>query len=214
MTEIGHELDVKNGLEALLFAWGEPLDIREVASFFSCDLQKMQAIVELLMREYIGRGLSIERFGHFLQMTTDAKYEAIIRYFGVNQVRKSLTNAAFEVLTAVAYFQPVTKSMVEQIRGVKSDGPLQTLLERDLLRVCGRLDQPGKPFLYEVTPKFLSAFGLASLDDLPPKMDRDEVKKLLKFTEIRPEDILSIESTQEEQDEDGFEATRYDDPIE
>ncbi len=104
-----------------------------------------------------------------------------------------------ETLSVIAYLGPTTKAVVDNVRGVNSDGSIQNLLKNELIYEVGRLKAPGKPFVYKVTDKFLMTFNIDSLDDLPPLMDRDEIKEKLKFTEIKDEDIDFIMDTEEDE---------------
>ena len=102
------------------------------------------------------------------QLCTKPELDEFIQKLGTVRKRQGLTPAAYEALSIIAYNQPVTRSYIEQIRGVNSDSVLQTLVERNLIREAGRDDSPGKPKLYETTEEFLRVFGFSSVKDLPP----------------------------------------------
>ncbi|MDO5714467.1 MAG: SMC-Scp complex subunit ScpB [Tissierellia bacterium] len=194
-------LSVKSQIEALLFAWGDPLEVNEVAQYFDMSIDQVREVLHVLQYEYENRGIRIQFMGNQVQMNTNQDYNQLIERFGYQQRKKSLSSAAMECLSIVAYLQPTTKVVVEQVRGVKSDGPIQTLVDRGFLREAGKLKQPGRPYVYKTTDFFLKCFELETLNDLPELIDRETIKELLKFTEIKEEDIELILGTDEETNE-------------
>ncbi len=99
---------------------------------------------------------------------SDPRFAETLKKFYQSRIKKRLTQAALETLSVIAYRQPVTRADVEFIRGVNIDGALKSLLEKNLVKIAGRKDVPGRPMLYGTTPQFLEHFGLNSLADLPP----------------------------------------------
>ncbi len=157
----------EEALEALLFVAERPLSRAEVARALGSDRETVDALVGDLETSLAVRGIRVVTAGeHIALATSPAAGEVIARYVGVEPGR--LSPASLEVLAIVAYRQPVTKALVERIRGVDSDYTLRSLLHRRLLVEVGRADAPGRPILYGTGIDFLERFGLASLDDLPP----------------------------------------------
>lgn len=190
----------KNSIEALLFAWGDMIEISEISKYFDIDKSIVEDIIYELKNEYNDRGLRIQIIGKSVQLNSNPEYHKIISDFGVKQKKRNLSNAAMETLSVIAYLQPTTKSVIEQIRGVKSDGSVRTLLDRGLVREAGNLNQPGRPIVYKTTDKFLKSFEIENLNDLPELVDKEEILELLKITEIDFDDIIEIESVEEDED--------------
>lgn len=154
-------------LEALLFVAERPLSRREIATFAGVPRETVDerlGDLEVALRD---RGVRLLVAGDRVEMATAPEAGALIaRYVGADGVR--LSPAALEALAIVAYRQPVTRSVVERIRGVDSDYVLRSLLHRRLVVEQGRAETPGRPILYATGFDFMERFGLASLDDLPP----------------------------------------------
>ena len=191
------ELYLKNSIEALIFAWGDPIEVKEIANFFEVEISKVNKIIEELKTDYCERGIRLQVAGGLVTFSTNPEYGESIKSFGIQVLKKNITEANMETLSVIAYLGPTTKAVVDNVRGVNSDGSIQNLLKNELIYEVGRLKAPGKPFVYKVTDKFLMTFNIDSLDDLPPLMDRDEIKEKLKFTEIKDEDIDFIMDTEE-----------------
>lgn len=159
---------LQGALEALLFAAGEPLSVGEIAA--AMQLEKPQ-VWELLTSlntacENENRGLMLREVNGGYQLVTKPAYYNLVA--GLNKTKEiKLTNAAMETLAIIAFKQPVTRAEMEAIRGVKVDGVVNTLLDLDLIAEAGRKKALGNPILYATTEKFLTVFGLNSLDDLP-----------------------------------------------
>jgi segregation and condensation protein B len=157
-------------LEALLFASDTPLEaerIRDVLDLTAPD--EARTLVDELRKRYDveGRGLQISEAGGGYRMVTRPEVAPwLVRLAGV-RTRVRLSRPALETLAIIAYKQPVSRPEVDAVRGVSSEGVLDNLLERRLVRIGGRKEAPGRPFLYETTREFLVAFGLRDLDDLP-----------------------------------------------
>lgn len=167
--------------EAVLFAGGEPISIERLSQVFEITPEKAVEIMELLaskMRKN-GSGLEVLRLENTYQFATKTEYtEYIKRAFDLRR-RTPLSSAALEVLAVVAYNQPVTKSFIEQVRGVDCSSVVTTLVEKGLVEERGRLELPGKPLLYGTTKNFLRCFSLGDLTELPelPKSDSEvEIK--------------------------------------
>jgi segregation and condensation protein B len=164
-------------VEALLFASDTPLEaerIREVLDLE--DAGAARELVAALMARYDegGRGLAIVEVGGGYRMVTRAELAPWLVRLSRARTRVRLSRPALETLAIIAYKQPVSRPEVDAVRGVNSEGVLDNLLERRLVRIAGRKEAPGRPFLYETTREFLVAFGLRDVADLP-KVDGELV---------------------------------------
>ena len=164
---------LKGRIEAILFVAGEAVSIRELAKALQTDEKEIRKTVASLKDEYDygQRGFLLKRFGDNIQLATRSLYAADVMRLLQPVQQQSLSQAAMETLAVVAYKQPVTRAEVEQIRGVKCDYSLQSLISKGLIREAGRKDTIGRPILYGTTDEFLSHFGLEGLDGLPPMPD-------------------------------------------
>jgi segregation and condensation protein B len=154
-------------LEALLFVAERPLSRREIGALAGIDRTRVDELLGDLEVELRERGVRLVSSGEQVQLVTSPEAGALIaRYVGADGGR--LSSAALETLAIVAYRQPVTRGVIERIRGVDSDYVLRSLLHRRLVTEQGRADTPGRPILYATGFDFLERFGLTSLDDLPP----------------------------------------------
>ena len=153
-------------LEALLFVAERPLARRELASLAGVDQDTVDARLGDLEVELAHRGIRLLAAGDRVALATAPEAGGLIaRYVGAEGIR--LTPAALETLAIVAYRQPVTRAVIERIRGVDSDYVVRSLLHRRLIMEQGRSDTPGRPILYGTSFEFLERFGLTSLDELP-----------------------------------------------
>lgn len=160
----------KGRIEAILFVAGDAVAVRDLARAMGLGENAVQAALKELSDEYDFRqcGLMIKRFGDKVQLATRPMYaEDVVRLLQPVQ-KQSLSQAAMETLAVVAYRQPVTRAEVEQIRGVKCDYSLQSLMNKGLIREIGRKETIGRPILFGTTEEFLSRFGIESLESLPP----------------------------------------------
>lgn len=164
-------------VEALLFASDAPLEadrIREVLDLEHADAARAR-VSELSARyDEAGRGLSIMEVGGGYRMVTRPDLAPWLVRLARARTKVRLSRPALETLAIIAYKQPVSRPEVDVVRGVNSDGVLDNLLERRLVRIAGRKEAPGRPFIYETTREFLVAFGLRDLGDLP-KIDGELV---------------------------------------
>lgn len=161
--------EIKSIIESLLFTWGDPLDIKDIASILELPESEVSLRMKELMDEldYNRRGLRIIRINNSYQIGTRPEHFQWIKKLNNNDMNKNLSNAALETLSIVAYRQPIIKADIEAIRGVRCDRVLQTLVERKLVCEMGRLDKTGRPIIYGTTDEFLKSFGLESIDKLP-----------------------------------------------
>lgn len=167
---------IKSSIEAILFASGEPVSVDRLSQTLEIDRNTVLKIATLFAEELNGRegGLKIVRLDDSFQMTARPEFAPQIKQ--VLDIRRNtpLSQAAMEVLSIVAYHQPVTRGFVEQVRGVDSSGIMSNLVGKGLIEETGRLDVPGRPLLYGTTLDFLRCFGLGSLSDLPPVQNGGE----------------------------------------
>ena len=161
--------ELTSAFEAVLFSGGEPQSIDRFSQVFDITPEKVVKVMEALKKKLNEQksGLELLRLDNTYQLATKAEYADYIKKMFDIRRRTPLSPAALEVLAVVAYNQPVTKSFIEQVRGVDSTYAVTTLCEKQLVEVVGRLDVPGKPNLYATTETFLRCFGLSSLDELP-----------------------------------------------
>lgn len=169
-------LDKMTGaLEAVLFAAGEPVSVAELADLLQLDKPQVWELVSELKQSYEAesRGLMLREIAGCFQLVTKPVYYNVLLGLGRKKEVK-LTNASLETLAIVAFKQPVTRAEMEVIRGVKVDGVLNTLLDLGLVVEAGRKKALGNPILYATTDKFLTVFGLNSLEELPPLETKPE----------------------------------------
>jgi segregation and condensation protein B len=162
-----------------LFVAGEAVSIKDLSRALQTDEKVIRETIHALRDEYDfeQRGFMLKRFGDNIQLATRPLYAGdVIRLLQPVQ-QQSLSQAAMETLAVVAYKQPVTRAEVEQIRGVKCDYSLQSLITKGLIRETGRKDTIGRPILFGTTDEFLSHFGLEGLDSLPPMPQEAESNK-------------------------------------
>lgn len=173
--------NIKSIIESLLFAWGEPLNINEISKILDMKTSEVSQLLNEMtesFKEDTERGLIIQKFGNSYQLTTKKENFDFIQDLLQTTVSKSLSTAAMETLSIIAYEQPVTKVDIELIRGVKCSNVIKGLLDKNLIKEVGKIDKPGRPTLYATTDEFLKHFGLKSIEELPAlKIEKDEEKK-------------------------------------
>lgn len=162
--------ELTSAFEAVLFSGGEPQSIDRFSQVFDITPEKVVKVMEALEKRLNEQksGLELLRLDNTYQLATKAEYADYIKKMFDIRRRTPLSPAALEVLAVVAYNQPVTKSFIEQVRGVDCSGVVTTLVEKGLIEERGRLELPGKPLLYGTTKIFLRCFGINDLSELPP----------------------------------------------
>lgn len=160
---------LESTLEAVLFAVGDAVSIDRLCEVLELPRETiLEAAHELSSRyDFEQRGLMLRRIADKLQLCSRPMYAEAVRRVTETRKNASLSPAALEVLTIIAYRQPVTRAFIDQLRGVDSGGTLSSLAEKQMIEEAGRLEVPGRPILYRTTEHFLQAFALESLDDLP-----------------------------------------------
>lgn len=159
----------KGAVEAVLFAYAEPLSPKKLSEILEIEVSTVKNVCKLIQDdcERLGSGLALLQLGEGYQLATKKAYsEEVKRALDVKR-NTPLSQAAFEVLAIIAYNQPVTRSFIEQVRGIDSSSTVVNLVEKGLVAEQGRLDLPGRPMAYKTTDNFLRCFGLRSLEDLP-----------------------------------------------
>ncbi|MFQ7290851.1 MAG: SMC-Scp complex subunit ScpB [Monoglobales bacterium] len=161
--------EIKYAIEGILFAAGEPVKEAKLAVVLDTDINTVRNAVADLKAEYDlkKRGFNIIDINDGYQICSRPEYYVYIQEILGEQRNQPLSNAAMEALAIIAYKQPITKGMIEKIRGVNSDSCVNRLYERGLIDECGRLEAPGRPVLYKTTDTFLRCFGLSSPKELP-----------------------------------------------
>jgi len=161
--------DVQRAIMAVLFAAGEPVSADRLAESMQLDPDVIHREARSLMDmlSFSRSGIRILRLENAYQMCSSGEMAEVVTKTLETRKPPKLSASQLETLTIIAYYQPATKAYVEQIRGVDSAYSISALLTKKLIEECGRLNVPGRPFLYRTTPDFLRTFGLQSLDDLP-----------------------------------------------
>lgn len=162
---------IEGAIEAILYAAGYPVKYEKIAEVLGLDLRNTKTLIEHMCDTYNGEnskhGITLLMFEDTCQFCTKEQYAPYIREaLGIRR-GGNLSASSMEVLAIVAYNQPVTRTFVDQVRGVDSSYAMNSLIDKALIEACGRLDAPGRPMLYATTEKFLRVFGLRSLSELP-----------------------------------------------
>lgn len=166
--------EIACAVEALLFAAGAPVKVADLALALQADDAEIADALRELAARYAGGGVELSQVGAGWQLRSAPRFgTAILRLRGGKP--QKLSPQALEVLAVIAYKQPVTRAEVEALRGVDSGGVLKSLLDRGVVRVAGRREEPGRPLEYATTDVFLELFGLPSLASLPTLREREEL---------------------------------------
>ena len=170
-------------LEAILFACGREVEIKELMTALELSQDELFTIIDSMKQDYEkqNRGIEIIKVNNSFQLTTKKDYYEYIYPIFDKRGKPNLSNAALETLSIIAYNPKITRTEIETIRGVGSDGTLYKLLEYNLIENVGKADVPGRPSMYSVTNEFMKMFGLTSLDELPelPRYKLDENKQIV-----------------------------------
>lgn len=161
---------MKSAIEGLLFVAGdEGLDAKQLAEVLEQDVRQVTAVLEQMKEEFKSgqRGIQVVEMAGSYQLTTLPEHAPFFERLAYSPSRTSLSQAALETLAIVAYKQPITRVEIEEIRGVKSDRALNTLVAKELIEEVGRAEAIGRPILYGTTKQFLDYFGLKSIEQLP-----------------------------------------------
>ncbi len=173
--------NVKAILEGLLFACGdEGITIRELAKIMEISEKAVEHLIEELKYDYehASRGIMIMESQNVFHLTTKPEHSEYYKRLVEEPQTSRMSQAALETLAIIAYRQPITRSEIDEIRGVKSDRPVQTLIARSLIEEVGRKEGVGRPVLFGTSKDFLTYFGLTSIEELPPLPDNFDADEL------------------------------------
>jgi len=201
MQEITPEL--KGAIESLIFISEKPVQVSEIQQVLEgMDTETLRGAILELQKEYDSRhsGIKITEVAGGYQMVTSPYYVNFIKKHHKIRHSEKLSMPALETLAIIAYKQPITKIEIEAIRGVNVDGVLKNLVEKDIIRIAGRKEVIGRPFVYGTTRMFLEYFGLKSLEDLPAieefvqALEQKEEENTAEITPIQEEDLQQSET--------------------
>lgn len=166
---------IKSALESILFVWGDPVEAKSLSDLFDVPASEIIRCFRELAEDYEerGSGLAIREMDKSFQLCTNPENDDYIQRICTPVKNKRLSQPSLEVLAIVAYKQPVTKSQIDNIRGIRCDRVLETLIAKGLVEERGRSSSIGRPYLYGTTNEFLKLFGFESLKDLPEIEDID-----------------------------------------
>ena len=171
--------DLEKAIESIIFVSERPVSLKELSKIFADNSKKeLRNSISNLITEWskLNRGITLEEVSEGYQFRTKPEYSVFIAKFKAEKPFR-LSRAALEVLSIIAYKQPITKIEVEYIRGVDSSGVFGLLLERGYIKISGRKEVLGRPFIYETTDEFLETFGLKNLSDLPTLKELEEIEQ-------------------------------------
>lgn len=166
--------NLKSAVEALIFASEKPITTEQIKKVLGdIDAPGINKIIAELKNEYESqnRGIRVVEIAGGFQMITNSNFAPFLKKLFKNRYSEKLSKPALESLAIIAYKQPLTKSEIESLRNVNVDGVMKSLLDKNLIRICGRKKIPGRPFVFGTTREFLEHFGLKSLQDLPKMED-------------------------------------------
>ena len=183
------QTELQRAIEAILFAAGERVEVSRLAMALEADEADIVDAADALANNlaFDRRGIRILKLDKGYQMVSSGEMADYVTKALETRKPPKLSSSQLETLTIVAYYQPATKAMVEQIRGVDSSYSVAALMNKKLIEEAGRLNVPGRPIQYKTTPDFLRTFGISSLEELPPieKIDFGEPEQLT-ITEEAP----------------------------
>lgn len=180
-------------IESLLFVADAPVTVGHLAEAAEHDVADVEATLQSLAENYVGRGVTLQRKGNQVQLVTIPQAAPYIERFLGLSLSGKLSTPALEALSIIAYKQPVTRPQIDAIRGVSSDGVLRTLISKGLIEEVGRLETVGHPVLFGTTFEFLQYFGLNSLSELPSL----EIEENGRPTETVPEAEINPDQSPE-----------------
>ena len=185
------QIELQRAIEAILFAAGERVEVSRLAMALETDENEIIAAVDALADElaFNRRGIRIIKLEKGYQMVSSGEMADYITKALETRKPPKLSSSQLEALTIVAYYQPATKAMVEQIRGVDSSYSISALMNKKLIEEAGRLNVPGRPIQYRTTPDFLRTFGISSLEELPPIEKVDFGEPVVEETQEAPEQM-------------------------
>ena len=170
---------MKSSLETMMFVWGEPLEVKDAAEVLEADKKDIRELFRGLQAEYQqeGRGIRIREVDDAFGFVTLAENDMFLKKLCTPVRVRRLSQAALEVLAIIAYRQPVTRSEIDSIRGIKSERVIDGLMDKGLIEISGRSEGVGRPLIYATTKEFLKKFGFSSLKDLPEVPEYEEMRR-------------------------------------
>ncbi len=170
---------MKSALETMMFIWGEPLEVKDAAEVLEADKNVIRGLFRELQAEYEqeGRGIRIREVDDAFGFVTLAENDMFLKKLCTPVRVRRLSQAALEVLAIIAYRQPVTRSEIDSIRGIKSERVIDGLIDKGLIEISGRSEGVGRPLIYATTKEFLKKFGFSSLKDLPEVPEYEEMRR-------------------------------------
>ena len=170
--------EIKSGIQAVLFASGEPVEASRLAKLFSVNTGVIDNLIDTINDDYESLPFQVLKLGGSYQMVSRPEHADIIREALEAKHNAPLSQAAMEVLAIIAYNQPVTRNFIEQVRGIDSNSVIASLVSKGLVAEAGRLEIPGRPIAYETTATFLRCFGMKDIEALPKIPQREEENSL------------------------------------
>lgn len=166
---------MKEILEGLLFVVGEDgLTLKELEEILELSTDEVLILIEQLKEDYITRGITIEILGNKYKLTTKIEHQKYYEKLAIQENNKEMSQAMLETLAIIAYNEPITRTTIDEIRGISTSHIVRKLLMRELIKSLGKSEMPGRPVLYGTTNKFLDYFGLKSIDELPIIQEKEE----------------------------------------
>ena len=192
---------MKSALETMMFITGEPLEVKDAAQILEAERSEVRELFRELQKEYeeAERGIRIREVDDSFGFVTYVENELFVQKLCTPVRVKRLSQAALEVLAIVAYRQPVTRSEIDSIRGIKSERVLDGLEEKGLIEIIGRSEAVGRPHIYATTKEFLKKFGFSSLKDLPEVAEFEELRRTGDEAQIN--DQIAIDFGADEKDD-------------
>jgi len=192
-------------LESILFALGSPAEFSRLEDALEMTHDEIVDLATDFMKDFNkkSRGMKVIRLENSIQMVSRSEHHPYIAKMLETRAQRGLSQSSLETLSIIAYNQPVTKAMVDAVRGGDSYNSIVRLLERELIEQRGRMDAPGRPMLYGTTSEFLRVFGMESLDELP-KLELKLLQNINHTDNLTFSDIVSEEGNQEEKPEEAM----------
>ncbi len=164
-------MNMKSVLEGLLFLVGdEGIDMKDICDILELDEENIKSLINNLQKDYLSsdRGIIIKKFGDNYKLTTKSENKYFYEKLSEKDYVRNLSQSALETLAIIAYNEPITRSKIDELRGINSSQMIRNLIAKDFVKEVGKSDLPGRPNLYGITNEFLDYFGLSSKEDLPP----------------------------------------------
>lgn len=195
---------MKSALETMMFMLGEPLEVKDAAEVLEADRSEVRELFCELQNEYEqeGRGIRIREADDAFGFVTYVENDIFVSKLCTPVRVKRLSQAALEVLAIIAYRQPVTRSEIDSIRGIKSERVIDGLLDKGLIEIKGRSEGVGRPLIYATTREFLKKFGFSSLKDLPEIPEYEEMRRTPEEEAGYGQMMLDFEDSAEAQEDE------------